>query len=284
VLVSDPTRRQRPGENLPVQDSPLDEKGKNSIGMEFKLIPKGKFTMGASKEDDKDAGDGEKPHEVKIEQAFYLGKYEVTQGEWVALMKYNPSYFCPEGKAGGGGTYAVDPSRAQDKLKDVKDADLARFPVENVSYEEAQKFLDELNAKEKNKLRGWKYRLPSEAQWEYACRGGATSYKKYHFGDAISKDDANFDGNLGRTETVGKYPANKFGLHDMHGNVHEWCLDWYDQDDKGADKKFKGSGRVIRGGSWGDTARDCRSAFRGRSDPGGRGEYVGFRAALVPTK
>jgi formylglycine-generating enzyme required for sulfatase activity len=262
---------------------PLSKSGKNSIGMEFKRIPKGTFTMG-SPETDRDRYDNEKEHEVKIEQAFYLGKYEVTQGEWVALMKYNPSYFCKVGKKGGEGKYYSDPAGGKEKVKDVKEADLERFPVENVSYEEVQKFIDKLNEKEAKTLGGWRYSLPTEAQWEYACRGGATSYKKYHFGDSISKSDANVGDNFGCTEKVGSYKANDFGLCDMHGNVWEWCLDWYDKDYKGADKDFKGSFRVFRGGSWDNLAGDCRSALRSRYQPGSRHDGLGFRVALVPTK
>jgi formylglycine-generating enzyme required for sulfatase activity len=262
---------------------PLKKGDVNSIGMEFKLIPKGTFTMGSPKTD-KDRSDGEEEHEVKIEQAFYLGKYEVTQGEWVALMKYNPSYFCKEGKKGGEGKYHVDPAGGKDKVKDVKDADLERFPVENVSYEEAQKFIEKLNEKEKKTLVGWAYSLPTEAQWEYACRGGVTSYKKYHFGDSISKGDANFNDHVGCTTKAGSYAANKFGLYDMHGNVWEWCLDWYDEDYKGADKDFKGSLRVFRGGFWGDFASNCRSAHREGFGPVHRRSYLGFRVALVPTR
>jgi formylglycine-generating enzyme required for sulfatase activity len=252
---------------------PLDKDGKNSISMEFKLIPKGTFTMG-SPETDKDRSDDEKEHEVKIERAFYLGKYECTQKQYKTIMGKNPSYF----QLGGKG---------KDKLKDkngkaVENTD--DFPVEMVSYEDAVMFIDNLNEKEKKTLGKWKYSLPTEAQWEYACRGGATSYKKYHFGNAISEDDANFKGPVGCTTKVGSYPANKFGLHDMHGNVWEWCLDWYDKNYKGADKDFKGAKRVDRGGNWASTARYCRSANRDGDDPELRNNGLGFRVALVATK
>jgi formylglycine-generating enzyme required for sulfatase activity len=255
-----------------VKDSPLDKDGKNTIGMKFALIPSGKFEMGSPEEDKDRDKDDEKQHEVKISKAFYLGVYEVKQKEWVALMKDNPSYFSRKGKGA-------------DSVKEVKDADLEEFPVESVSYEDAEKFIDKLNEKEEERLSGWKYSLPTEAQWEYACRGGATSYKKYHFGDSISRDDANFsDSKIGRTCKVGSYAANKYGLYDMHGNVWEWCLDWYDKDYKGADKDFKGSYRVIRGGSWHYLGQGCRAALRSSRSPSNRVNYLGFRVAVVQTR
>src|SRR5262249_52113929 len=119
------------------------------------------------------------------------------------------------------------------------------------------------------------------AQWEYACLGGATTYQRYHFGDRISTDDANFNDTLGRTAKAGSYPANKFGLHDMHGNVWEWCLDWHDKDYKGADPDFKGSYRIFRGGSWSCPGGICRAANRANYSPTRRGSDLGFRVALV---
>src|SRR5262249_23064081 len=136
-------------------------------------------------------------------------------------------------------------------------------------------------------LGGWKYSLPTEAQWEYACRGGVTSYKKYHFGDTISTDDANYDGKLGRTAKVGSYAANAFGLKDMHGNVWESCSDWYAADYYKASRRrdppgpSQGAYGMIRGGSWYDDGHDCRSAYRNGNTPGDRHFDVGFRAALV---
>jgi formylglycine-generating enzyme required for sulfatase activity len=247
------------------RSSPHGEDFTNSIGMEFKLIPRGTFPMGTPE------AEGEMQHEVTIDKAFYLGKYEVKQKDWVALMKDNPSYF----SRGGEG---------KEKVKDVRDEELNHFPVESVSYFDAQKFIDSLNEKEKDRLGGWRYSLPTEAQWEYACQGGATSYQRYHFGDSISRDDANFNDAVGRTQKAGAYPANKFGLHDMHGNVWEWCLEWYDKDYKGADPDFKGSYRVFRGGSWGSTGGLCRAANRAHYAPARRGNDLGFRVALVAVR
>jgi formylglycine-generating enzyme required for sulfatase activity len=126
----------------------------NAIGVEFVLVPKGTFWMGGG-----GGIPGDKP--VEIEQDFYLGKYEVTQGQWEAVMGSNPSWFSRNG-------------RGRDAVKDVADADLRQFPVESVSWEDAQELIRKLNEREKGS--GWLYRLPTEAQWEYACRGGATSY------------------------------------------------------------------------------------------------------------
>ena len=261
---------------------PLDKEGKNTIGMKFALIPKGTFDMG-SPEDEKDRSSVEKQHAVEISKAFYLGVYEVKQKEWVALMKDNPSYFSRKGKGA-------------DEVKDVKDEDLDEFPVEYVTYSDAEKFIGKLNEKEEKRLSGWKYSLPTEAQWEYACRAGAKDYKKYHFGDSISKDDANFDQKLERTCKVGSYAANKFGLYDMHGNVWEWCKDWYDpyyyknspkRDPLNLEevRSNAGSFRVTRGGSWHASAERCRSAHRGVSEPEEDNAYdLGFRVALVPTR
>jgi formylglycine-generating enzyme required for sulfatase activity len=225
---------------------------------------------------------------VEISQDFYLGVHEVTQAQFKRIMGYNPSYFSTDGKGKEGTKYVFrPPAGGKDKVKD-KDTD--DFPVENVSYDEAVKFCEELNRLEKKSLGGWKYSLPTEAQWEYACRGGASSYRKYHFGDSITTDHANYNGKLGRTEKVGTYGANGFGLHDMHGNVWEWCLDWYDEkyyakspprDPRGPSE---GSIRVGRGGSWYNGASDCRAAHRFGSTPSRRLDRLGFRVALVPAR
>ena len=163
---------------------------------------------------------------TEIKEAFEIAVHTVTQGQWQAVMGNNPSYFSRKG--GGKG-----------KVKDIKDEDLKHFPVENVSWNDVQEFIKKLNEKEKGS--GYVYRLPSEAEWEYACRGGATSEEEcsYHFYFAtptndLSSKQANFDGHypfgkgekgpyLGRTTKVGSYPPNKLGLYDMHGNVSQWC-------------------------------------------------------------
>jgi formylglycine-generating enzyme required for sulfatase activity len=160
-----------------------------------------------------------------------------------------------------------------------------------VSWNDAVKFAEWLNGRD-----GRAYRLPTEAEWEYACRGGRPSSQPFGIGDgqSLSSRDANFDGNspygsaakdryLGKTASIGSYPANAFGLFDMHGNVWEWCSDWYDEypSDRVTDPMgpTSGSARVIRGGGWGLDAWSCRAAFRTRFEPGFRHVSLGFRLA-----
>jgi sulfatase modifying factor 1 len=263
-----------------------DEKGKkadnepakkitNSIGMKLVLIPAGKFLMGSPK-DEIGRNNDEAQHRVEITKAFYLGMYEVTQKEYRTVMGKNPSYYSRDGAG-------------KAKVKDVTEEDLAEFPVECVSWKDAQEFLEKLNNRPAEVRSRRKYRLPTEAEWEYACRGGTSSSKAFHFGDSLTSDQANFeDTNLGRPCKVGSYKANGFGLHDMHGNVYEWCADRYDQHYyaksllKDPSGPSSGSGRVSRGGSWNYNAGNCRSPFRDRFAMETRNEYLGFRVALVP--
>jgi formylglycine-generating enzyme required for sulfatase activity len=170
-----------------------------------------------------------------------------------------------------------------------------QLPVERVSWDDVQGFLGNLN-RAGGLPAGWKWALPTEAQWEYACRAGTTTV--FSFGDSLSSREANFNGDypyggasegpyLEKTVGVGSYAANAWGLHDMHGNVWEWCADWYDKTlTGGADPDGPNTGvyRVIRGGSWGNYAANCRAASRNRNDPGHRSNYLGFRPALVPSR
>jgi formylglycine-generating enzyme required for sulfatase activity len=180
----------------------------------------------------------------------------------------------------------------------VPGQDTARFPVEQVSWEEAVEFCRRLAERPDEKRFGRQYRLPTEAEWEYSCRGGAMSSTPFPFGASFSSTQANFDGNLpyggaakgpylGRTTPVGSYPANGFGLYDMHGNVWEWCADWYGanyytqsprQDPTGPSK---GVSRVHRGGSWNSYGVCCRSAYRSSELPANGSLAQGFRVALV---
>jgi formylglycine-generating enzyme required for sulfatase activity len=238
------------------------------LGMKFVSLPKGTFYMGG--------GGGRAGKKTEIKEAFEIAIHTVTQGQWQEVMGKNPSYFS---RAGDG----------KDKVKDIKDDDLKQFPVETVSWNDAQEFIKKLNEKEKG--RGYLYRLPSEAEWEYACRGGATSEEEcsYHFYFAkptndLSSKQANFNGNfpfgkadkgpnLGRTTKVGSYAPNKLGLCDMHGNVWQWCEDLYDP---------RGSDRVFRGGCWLDSGTGCQAAYRYGRAPTVRDFGVGFRLARVP--
>ena len=220
----------------------------NSIGMKFTMIPEGEFYMGSEERN------SEKPvQEVKINNPFYLGTYPVTQREWNAVMgdNNNPS--------------------------DFKGDDL---PVEQVPWNDVQEFIKKLNEKEGTD----KYRLPSEAEWEYACRAGTTT--RYSFGDDESKlgDYAWYRNNSGdNTHPVGQKKPNPWGLYDLHGNVWEWVQDRWDYSydgtptDGSARESGDGALRVIRGGGWYDYARICRSANRDHDDPRARGNCLGFR-------
>ncbi len=228
---------------------------KNSIGMEFVLIPAGSFMMGTDKNFE-DCDDHETPrHKVTISKPFYIGKYEVTQDQWVAVMGSNPSKF--KGR---------------------------KRPVDQVSWEDTQSFIRKLNRKEETD----KYRLPTEAEWEYAARAGTTT--AYSFGNDKGGlgQYAWYGGNSGKTHPVGQLRPNAWGLYDVHGNLWEWCQDWYgekyysDSPSTNPRGPSSGSDRVRRGGSWFSGTRLCRSAYRYRYSPGRRNYDLGFRLALSP--
>ena len=166
----------------------------------------------------------------------------------------------------------------------VEGMDTGRFPAERVSWDKAVEFCRRLSEMPEEKKAGRNYRLPTEAEWEYACRGGATSYTLYHFGNHLAATQANFNSQLNRTTAVGSYPANAWGLFDMHGNVWEWCQDWYDEYDLSVTTDPQGprsgTARVLRGGSWGSKARGCRAACRNGGTPGMRNNAWGFRVVL----
>jgi formylglycine-generating enzyme required for sulfatase activity len=255
----------------------------NSIGMKLVRIPAGKFWMG-SPTDEEGRGKDEEQHEVEITKDFYLGVHEVTQKQFKIVMGKNPSWFSAD-------------AMGKDKVKGMDTDD---FPVESVSYADAVEFCRKLSDLPAEKRAGRKYRLPSEAEWEYSCRGGA-SPRAIHFGSSLSSKQANFDGNypygaaekgpyLERTEKVGSYAKNGFGLFDMHGNVAEWCSDFYDKDYYGKSQRYdpqgpaSGSLRVIRGGSRFSHGQCCRSAYRYCYDPDRCYNDLGFRAAQVPSE
>lgn len=229
----------------------------NSIGMEFVLIPAGRFIMGADKNFE-DASEYETPrHPVTISKAFYLGKYEVTQAQWVAIMGKNPSKF--KGRSN---------------------------PVEQVSWDDAYEFINRLNAKEGHQ----RYRLPTEAEWEYAARAGTDA--TFFFGDYAAglHQYAWFDEDYasGSTHPVGEKLPNPWGLHDMYGNVWEWVHDWYDEtyyrnspntDPTGPETS---TSHVRRGGGWRSPIKYCRSASRASYSSGNRNTDYGFRVALSP--
>ena len=234
----------------------------NSLGMKFVYIEPGTFTMGSpSNEPGRDSD--ETQHRVTLTRGYYLQTTEVTQGQWKAVMGSNPSHF-----------------------KNCGDD----CPVEQVSWNDTQDFIRKLNQKEG----GNKYRLPTEAEWEYAARAGTQS--RFSWGDDADCAKANYGNvallgeckgkNPGATAQVGSYPPNARGLYDMHGNVWEWCQDWKGVYPAGSvtdpTGPSSGSGRVYRGGSWLDYARYCRSAGRNSFDPGIRFTGLGLRLLRTP--
>jgi formylglycine-generating enzyme required for sulfatase activity len=247
------------GTASPPKDLTLDLGG--GVKLELVLIPAGEFLMG-SPNSDKDAEDNEKPqHRVRITKPFYLGKYPVTLEQWIAVMGNDLNHF-----------------------------KFLKFPVEHVNWDDCQAFLRQLNVKF-GAGRGT-FQLPTEAQWEYACRAGSTT--RFSFGDDAAKlgDYAWYSVNCVTTQAVGTRKPNAWGLYDMHGNVCQWCADWYDKayyagspsDDPPG--PAKGLSRVARGGSWHNWGswhpkeKECRSAYRSYNLPGFRFNYVGFRVCL----
>lgn len=212
---------------------------KNNIGMEFVLIAAGSFQMGCA------SGAGKQRPEVTIPQPFYLGKYEVTQAQWEAVMGGNPSMY--KG---------------------------ANHPVDGVSWNDAQEFIKKLNAKEGHN----RYRLPTEAEWEYADRAGAADYCRGEDNKHTSASHAWYDEAMdsGSHPVGGKQP-NAWGLHDMHGNVDEWTQGSYL--DSGAPE---GALRVLRGGNWFNGAGFAGATYRSGAEPGNRSELTGLRLALTP--
>lgn len=235
----------------------------NGIGMKFAWIPPGDFLMGSPPEEKHRLG-SEVRHKVTLTRGFYMGVHLVTQEQWQEVMGKNPSQFTGE----------------------------QNLPVDTVSWRNCQEFIKKLQEKEPDKRA---YRLPTEAEWEYACRAGTTT--PFHVGDTISTSQANYDGsfaygggtrgiNRGKTTPVGTFPANAWGLHDMHGNLWQWCQDIYGDypktdatDPQGADK---GDVRVIRGGTWYFGPSFCRSASRDGCSAGISDRYYGFRLAFFP--
>jgi uncharacterized protein (TIGR02996 family) len=252
----------------------------NSIGMPLALIPSGSFWMGSPAWEPGRYKDEGPRHKVEISRAFYLGIHPVTQEQYQRVTGSNPSHFRSRGEG----------------APLVRGIDTSSFPVERVSWHDAVEYCRQLSELPQEKAVGRVYRLPSEAEWEYACRAGTTTL--FYHGDALTSDRANIDGKLpvggappggclARTCPVGSYAPNAFGLYDMHGNVWEWCSDWYDElyyerspasDPTGP---VAGSRRVLRGGSWFYSASICRSAYRYRYEPDVQQSYFGLRVALT---
>lgn len=227
-----------------------------STGMVLVEIPRGQFAMGSSPSEAGRSAD-EEVHDVQV-RSFFLGRFEVTRQEWQTVM-------------------GDQPSRAAATCG-------PRCPVDNVSYADVQKFLDRLNARKGSDLR---FRLPTEAEWEYACRAGTAS--PFWGGDTITAAQANYDGRplelfRGRPVPVGTFETNPWGIADAHGNIAEWTTDWYGpySADGAEEPRASGNKRVVRGGGWDAGVKAARCAARGSRAPDYRGAGVGFRVAADP--
>ena len=238
-------QQQKPAASTSRSKVSLDDIMRNMVYVEG-----GTFTMGATSEQ-QEPGYNEKPtHRVSL-SSFYIGKYEVTQALWKAVMGSNPSNWKGD-----------------------------NLPVENVSWNDCQTFLRKLNA-----MTGKNFRLPTEAEWEYAARGGNLSRGYQYSGSKKIDDVAWYRNNSGsKTHNVGTKAPNELGIYDMSGNVWEWCQDWYGDyhsySQTNPTGPSSGANRVYRGGSWGSGAWLCRVAFRDKYTPGSRGNGLGLRLAL----
>jgi formylglycine-generating enzyme required for sulfatase activity len=248
----------------------------NSIGMKFVQIPAGKFQMGSPESETGSRIDERPVHEVEISRPFLLGAFEVTQAEYQQVTGTNPSYFSKMGQG----------------AKKVENLATERFPVEQVSWDEANDFCKKMSDLPDEIQAGRSYRLPTEAEWQYACRAGSNS--PFHFGESLGSYDANINGNfpyggaprgpfLGRPTIVGSYHPNAFGLYDMHGNVAEMVADYYGRHYYSISPKLdpqgpeQGADRSVLGGSWGTDAVRCRAGFRRSNASNGKAYFFGFR-------
>jgi formylglycine-generating enzyme required for sulfatase activity len=269
---------------LPEPSGFIVAKGKeivNSIGMKLVGIPKGKFMRGSPFGEPLRQPDEGPVREVEIKKPFLMGAYEVTQAQYQKVMGHNPSSFRPGGSSGNR----------------VIGMDTNFHPVETVTWHDAVDFCKKLSALPAEKAARRVYRLPTEAEWEYACRAGTNT--AFSFGASASSRQANFDGDfpynggargpdLVRTTRVGSYPPNAWGLYDMHGNVAEWCSDFYGAGYYGASPArdphgpANGFQRVLRGGAWTNMGRECRAARRLYQAPQARNATHGIRVVCVP--
>ena len=268
----------------------------NNVEYAFRWCPPGTFTMGCSEmvqavgrdmgidigvvwpEKKEEIQRTYRPHRVTLSRGFWMLETPVTQAMWESVMGNNPSYF-------RGANLQIP-------------VESARLPVERVSWNEAQQFIQRLNERLAGTPRapaGFRFSLPTEAQWEYACRAGTTT--AFHFGDTLTSEQASFDLSImvqeergllfarPQTSEVGRFPANAWGLRDMHGNVYEWVQDWIDDYPSGAvtdpTGPTQGVERVIRGGAFSSVATHCRSAYRYWRFPLHGDAFIGFRLALV---
>lgn len=244
----------------------------NSVGMSFVLVPAGKFQMGSPADEAGHRANEGPVHEVVIGSAFYLGVSVVTQSAYLAVTGKNPARF---NAAEGGGP---------------------QHPVESVSWLDAVAFCQQLSARAEERAAGRSYRLPTEAEWEYAARAGTAT--PFAFGANFGAGEGNFAAAYpyggaepgaapGRTTPVSRYPATAFGLYDVAGNVWEWCADWYGETYYAAPPlrdppgPAAGKYRVLRGGSWKNQGAACRAAYRNALAPHQRDSATGFRVVMV---
>ena len=251
----------------PARDAAVE----NSIGMKLVVIPAGSFMMG-SPEDERGRNADEQPHRVEITSGFYLGAYEVTQRQYELVMEENPSQFASTGGF----------------AERVANQETASHPVDSVSWHEAVRFCERLSQLPAEQAAGRSYRLPTEAEWEYACRAGSDTI--WHFGIELDRlrnyawyRDPPWQQ---RTYPVGQKLPNAFGLYDIYGNVWEWCSDWYAADyyshSPAANPQGpeQGETKVIRGGSWYSIAASCRNAARESDPPTVVDPDTGFRVVM----
>jgi formylglycine-generating enzyme required for sulfatase activity len=264
------TKLQAEGQTLPANGSGTHPGGANALGMSFVSIPAGTFLMG-SPQSETGRYDNEIQHSVTLTHGFEMQTTDVTQAQWVAVMGSNPSYF-------------QSAQYCKDTFKQVNGVSMCpHHPVEQVSWDDAQDFITKLNQKQD----GYLYRLPTEAEWEYAARAGTTT--AYFFGNGTNEINgyAWYSSNSGgQTHEVAKLRPNAWGLYDMAGNVWQWVQDWYGDYSRSSQENPEGpaggSHRGIRGGGWYTVAQSLRSAYRNDNAPGAQFYDLGFR--LVRTR
>ncbi len=282
IATNPPTNVRQPGDIIT-----------NSLGMKFSWCPRGGFDMGSPKSEEKREKDGEDEtqHRVTLSKGYWIGVHELTRGLFARFVK--ASGYKTEAERDGGAYYW----KGKDWLKDPAKSWLTpgfeqtdEHPVVCVSWNDVDAFCKWLTQRDE---KGWSYRLPTEAEWEYACRAGTRT--AFHFGDTISTDLVNYAGNKiygkgvkgqyrGQTTPVGTFPANLWGLFDMHGNVWEWCADWNgpcpQSDIKDIQGGNSGDVRAVRGGSFDNYQWHCRAASRASDAPSDRYNVQGCRLVL----
>jgi formylglycine-generating enzyme required for sulfatase activity len=269
-LKNSPPEAARWGGEIAPLPATLELELGGGVKMKLARLEPGKFLMGSPPNEVGRGGD-ELQHEVSITKPFAMGVYEVMQGQYRQVMGMNPSQFSAKGNA-------------RDKVFGLNTDD---FPVENLNWDETLDFCRIVSLLPEVKDKGWVVDLPTEAEWEYACRAGTTTV--FHYGDSLSSEQANFNGNpyggaargpnLQRPTKVGSYAPNAWGLYDLHGNVLEWCKDFYQKDYDNPDMADPWL-RIVRGGFWGSGSVGSRAARRMSVDPTTRGSGLGFRIVV----